>query len=153
MKIVLDAASFLSFILEDEFTAGTEAMIGAVEAFGAVVPAIWLYEIENALLMAERAGRIDRDGFNSGLEAAKDAKIAVEALGPEVVFGGAAAAARKYGLSVYDAAYLDLAYRRNIPLMTLDKRLFNAASDLQLAWDKGYSPLVASRRGSRYARR
>lgn len=153
MKIVVDASAFLSFILEDEFTPATQTMISAVESFGAIVPGIWVYEIENALLMTERAGRIDRDGFNSGLEAAKDAKITVEPLGPEVIFGGAAAVARKYGLSVYDGAYLDLAYRRNIPLMTLDRRLGSAAADLDLAWRPEYSPLVVPKRGRRYAAR
>lgn len=125
----------------------------ALSAYGALVPALWIYEVQNALLCAERAGRISLEDVNVALAAARQGFFTVDTVGPSVRFGAEIALARACGLSAYDAAYLELAQRRNLPLMTLDRRLEEAARRLQLAWHPGYSPLVVSRRGRRAALR
>jgi predicted nucleic acid-binding protein len=42
--------------------------------------------------------------------------------------------ARRYGLTIYDAGYLELAARHKIPLASLDNKLIEAAKSEGLAW-------------------
>lgn len=121
----------------------------AIDAHGAVVPPIWLSEIENVLVIAERRGKIDASTVAAILEIARKENITVDPVGPEVRFGAAVALARTFALSAYDANYLALAHGRNVPLMTLDRKLGQAARQLRLAWDQGYSPSTAPRRRRR----
>lgn len=123
----------------------------SLSAYGAVVPAVWIYEVETALLCAQRAGRISVEDVNVALDAARQGFFTVDSVGPSVRFGAEIAIARAWDLSAYDAAYLELAQRRNLPLMTLDRRLEKAADGMRLAWHPGYSPLVVPRRGRRAA--
>jgi predicted nucleic acid-binding protein len=153
ISIVVDSTAFLALALKDEYSASNEPMERAIAAHGGVVPPLWIYEVQNALLTAERAGRITGDDVNAALATARQGFFTVDSIGPEVRFGAEVALARLTGLSAYDAAYLDLAQRRNIPLMTLDRRLESAARELGLAWEPGYSPLVAPKRGRRLAAR
>jgi predicted nucleic acid-binding protein len=90
----------------------------------AIVPGIWWYEVRNVLVLNERRNRIspeDTSQFLLDLE-----QLSIDADGPskgtQVVD-----LARKYHLTVYDAAYLELAIRERLPLATLDKDLLNAA--------------------------
>jgi predicted nucleic acid-binding protein len=50
------------------------------------------------------------------------------------VLGAELTLARRFAISAYDAAYLELAFRKNLSLMTRDKRLGEAASNLGLLW-------------------
>lgn len=149
MSVVLDASAFLSLVFEDARASDTTAMKIAIDTFGAYVPPIWLTEIENVLVVGERAGRIDASTAAAILDVARKENITVDPVGPEVRFGSAVALARTYQLNAYDATYLALAQRKNLPLMTLDRKLLKAAQQLRLAWDKGYSPLVARSRRQR----
>lgn len=101
---------------------------------GAVAPALFRWEIRNALLVAVRRGRVS---FDSAVERLND----IQALPIEIgVAPGRSSSetefesARRFELSVYDAAYLDLAQRLSVPLMTRDARLGDAASKLGLLW-------------------
>ena len=126
-------------------------MEAALSSYGAVVPPLWIYEIQNALLLAERAGRISPEDVNVALATARQGFFTVDPVGPSVRFGAEIAIARVCGLSAYDAAYLELAQRLNLPLMTLDHRLEEAAHRMRLAWHPGYAPLVVPKRGRRAA--
>lgn len=91
---------------------------------GLVVPAIWWYEIRNVLVMGERRGRIEPESSRAVLAALTE-------LNPVRDFEHHDATimdvARSYGLSVYDAAYVEVARRLALPLATLDKSLRRAA--------------------------
>ncbi len=132
--------------LKDESTAETEAMKYGLAAAGAIVPAIWALEIQNVLLLAERSGRISSEARGAALKYAKAGHIAVDPVAATPAFGAEYNLARAYNLSVYDATYLELAQRLNVPLMTVDRKLHAAAEALGLAWTKGYSPLVIPKR-------
>jgi predicted nucleic acid-binding protein len=137
MPVVLDVSSTLSWLFEDERDDLAIAMAEGVLERGAIVPGLWRLEVRNALLAAERRGRLTRtqvddilgDLRNMPIEIAADAS----ALEPE----SERTLARKYGLSVYDATYLDVAIRAAVPLMTRDAHLGRAAEDLQLRWQPG----------------
>ena len=125
---VLDASVALAWGLEDESSPYTDAVLDALENGEAVVPAIWPLEVANALRVAERRGRITEATIAGFLEYLRALPIVVEQVSPDQVFNRILPLAREQGLSVYDAAYLDLAMRLGLPLATQDGALRAAAS-------------------------
>ena len=124
MPIVIDCSMLLAWSLaEEEEEAATEAIRRTLET-GAVAPQIWWYELRNALLINERRGRIAPQQLANTL-------TDIAALGIEIDGGhdetAMFALARRHSLTVYDAAYLELAFRRSLPLATFDRRLAMAA--------------------------
>ena len=92
---------------------------------GALVPGIWWYELRNALIVNERRGRLSAEDTRATLADLNEMNIAIDARhDTQTVLG----LARKNSLSVYDAAYLEVALRRRLPLATLDRRLSRAAA-------------------------
>ena len=91
-----------------------------------VVPRIWWYEFRNALLMNERRGRISSQQVAKTLAASSALKIKIDESHDELQILGFC---RRFNLTVYDAAYLEVAFRRSLPLTTatLDYRLRKAA--------------------------
>ena len=92
---------------------------------GAIVPGIWWYELRNALVVNERRGRLDSEDTRSTLADLRDLRIAIDHDHDESVLLDLS---REHDLSVYDAAYLEVASRRALPLASLDRRLCTAAS-------------------------
>jgi predicted nucleic acid-binding protein len=90
-----------------------------------VVPDLWYYEVCNALISAERRGRASAQLVSSHISDIERlaAFLEVSPTAPSVLI----AAARQSGLTAYDAAYFELALRRNLPLATLDDKLRGAA--------------------------
>jgi predicted nucleic acid-binding protein len=127
--IVLDASATMAWCFSGERTAQSEALRDRVGRSGAVVPAHWSIEIENTLRAGERRGRttaLDIQGFIRLIRAAP-LEIDVRPLSD---FGNLAHFARALSLSVYDAAYVELAQRRGLPLATLDGNMRRAAAQL-----------------------
>ena len=102
-------------------------MLGALESEQAIVPDLWHLEVANTLVIGERRKRSTQAdtvtwmGFLSALPITVDEETRAHA------FGDTAGLARAHGLSVYDAAYLELAMRRGLRLATLDEKLSAAA--------------------------
>ena len=90
-----------------------------------VVPDLWYYEFSNALTVAERRGRVSAQVVSSHVSDLEHlaAFLEVSPTTPSALL----AAARQSGLMAYDAAYFELAMRRNLPLATLDARMRTAA--------------------------
>ena len=147
--LVVDSSAYLAIAFPDEASVERAAMEQAIAHGGAIVPAIWLLEIENALRSAERSGRITPENSAEMLTDVGRANIKVEPVDSTIRFGAELALARSHDLSVYDAAYLELALRYGVPLMTVDRKLQAAAEAHGLAWTKGYSPLVGPKRRRR----
>ncbi|HWB47665.1 MAG TPA: type II toxin-antitoxin system VapC family toxin [Stellaceae bacterium] len=133
MSFVLDNSIAIAWCFEDEQTPATLALLQRVAETGAVAPALWPLEAVNALLAAERRGRLDPVrrqrlmGFLRALPVTIDTDTASQA------WSETAGLAARYGLSSYDAAYLELAYRRVLPLASLDGALRTAAESLGVA--------------------
>jgi len=127
-SLVLDASVALAWGLEDESNAYTDEVLDEMENREAIVPCIWPLEVSNALLVAERRGRVTRAMVAGFLEYLGSLPVVVEQCDSERIFGEVLLLAREQGLSVYDAAYLDLALRLGLPLATQDDALRTAAS-------------------------
>ena len=123
-SFVVDASVALAWCFDDEATAATDALLGRAAVEGVVVPALWFLEVANALLTAERRGRLTPEQTLEVLTrlAALPAERDSAAVSPTAVL----ALARAQRLTAYDAAYLELAIRRGLPLATLDEELRRA---------------------------
>ena len=131
MKCVLDASMALSFVLADEFTAESERALSTIAAEGALVPALWEFEVLNGLRSAERRGRISEAAITNALQGLSGLRIETHRQSvdrPQVL-----AIANRLDLSVYDASYAWVAMQTNLPLATLDSRLGEAAASAGIA--------------------
>lgn len=116
---MVDASVSSARLLPDEATPLTEAALHATATIDIWVPALWLLEIGNLLLNARRRKRIDDAKRRELVAAAAALRLRVD---HEPVIDLDALADR-HRLSTYDAAYLELAQRRGLPLATLDVAL------------------------------
>ena len=122
--VVIDASVVIAWLFDDEDEPSADRVFEQIGEAGAFVPPLWHLETRNALLTAERRGRLSWGQVEERLEALKDLPIHTdEALDLQVAF----ALAKTHKLSFYDAVYLELAKRRNAPLATLDRNLAQAA--------------------------
>ena len=125
--LVADCSAFLPLCFEDESSTVADSMIVEIASQGALVPAIWWYEIRNVLVVNERRGRIEAAQSDDFLHLLGQLPIVVVLDDDQV---DAVGLARKLGLTVYDAAYLALAHSRQLPLVTLDRKLADAAREI-----------------------
>ena len=126
-EFVLDCSATLPWVFASEATPKTDALLDALAGGGkAWVPALWHLELGNVLLGAQRKGRIDKAGIEQFLAALDVYDIEVDPETITVAWSKTLALAENLGLTIYDAAYLELALRRGLPLATLDGSLRKA---------------------------
>jgi len=118
---VVDASVSAAWFLPDEATPATEAALQATAAHDVWVPALWLLEVGNLLLSAQRRKRITADKRRELAAAAAALRIKVDR--EPVTITTLDELAARFGLSAYDAAYLELAIRRGLPMATQDEAL------------------------------
>lgn len=124
MSLVIDASIAASWMFEDEGDPRAGLVLARLRTEEAVVPSLFWFEIRNILIVSERRKRIgeaDTAGFLQDLAALR-LRVDHEPSDEAVM-----RLARKHRLSVYDAAYLELAIRTRAPLATLDAALRQAA--------------------------
>jgi predicted nucleic acid-binding protein len=126
--LVLDASVALTWCFDDEASSATDALLERVKTQGAVVPALWALELGNVLLQAERRGRTIQGGIVARLELFTRLPIAIDGETSGRAWRETLAVARAERLTLYDAAYLELALRRGLPLATKDEALLGAAT-------------------------
>jgi predicted nucleic acid-binding protein len=123
MSVVLDSSIVGCWCFPDETSSVADAAMREVAAGEAVVPAVWWFEVRNLLLTGERVGRMDPIGTAGFLADLETLSIRIDrAPESDVVL----ALARAHRLTIYDAAYLELAGRIAAPLATLDRQLARA---------------------------
>ncbi len=124
MQFVLDASVAAAWALQDERSDKAEELLLKACANRAICPGQLWYEVRNALVVAERRGRMNPDDsdrfladlenlpiqFHHGCDSASTMRLA-----------------RLHKLSVYDAAYLQMAVEMQLPLATIDRKLETAA--------------------------
>jgi predicted nucleic acid-binding protein len=125
MRIVTDACVAGAWALPDEDVEVANAVLRMAPARGLVVPALWWFEIRNLLVTQERRRRLTEAQSTAFLADLRRIPIETDGKPGEATVLGVA---RRLGLTVYDAAYLELAKRRSLPLATLDRRLAAAAA-------------------------
>jgi predicted nucleic acid-binding protein len=127
-QIVVDASLALSWCFPDEKTPYSESVLTLLETdTEAVVPSLWLLEIVNALIVAERRKRITHEQAQEFLNNLDSLGVTVEPTDSSLVFNDVYELARQHTLTAYDAAYLELAIRKGLPLASLDEPLKKAA--------------------------
>jgi len=126
-RFVLDASVALTWCFPDENASLTQHVADMFkQGDTALAPSFWPHEVLNALLAGERRKRISKvlaQGFLDDLAALP---IVLEHVAASAVFGRIQSLSREYGLTAYDAAYLDLALDSGLPLATLDEDLVRA---------------------------
>lgn len=125
MRFVLDNSVVVGWFLEDQATPYTDVVSVLLEQDQAVVPALWELEFANVLRTACRKERLTADEAHQIIEQICALPILIdrETPGPAELL----ALALRYNLSSYDAAYLELALRLQIPIATKDEPLQAAA--------------------------
>jgi len=109
-------------------TRDADAVLAVVERDGLHVPELWAREIANGLAVAYLRKRITPADEKAFLAALSHLNIDVEESSPLIVIRDGTAAAVRYGLTAYDAAYVDLALRKGLALATLDGQMRKAAA-------------------------
>ena len=117
----------LAWYFEDEKTEESTAVLHRVAEEGAIVPAHWRLEVLNGLQTAVRRGRIDRAYRDASLADLRSLAIVIDRGTNRAAWSATLELADRFGLTSYDAAYLEIALRRRLPLATLDGDLVRAA--------------------------
>jgi predicted nucleic acid-binding protein len=133
MSLVLDSSTTVAWVLGDDTTLAMERVFDAVAERGAVVPSFWRLEVANCLTLARRHGRIDEPFRRAALADLSLLEIVVDAYTDASAWGETLQLAERCGLSLYDAAYIELAFRRALPLATLDAQMRAAGRSLGLS--------------------
>lgn len=125
---VLDSSLALAWYFKDEADPYADAVAAHFPVSRAAVPLIWPLEVANAVLMGERRQRSTEAQAAKWLGYLGSLPIAVDDETNDRAWGDVLSLARAHCLSAYDAAYLELALRRGLPLASLDDKLKAAAS-------------------------
>lgn len=125
MAFVLDASVTACWAFRDEQHPDADLAFIRVRTEEAVVPSLWWFEVRNILVVNERRNRISESDTNAFLLSLSRLRMRVDREPNE---SAVLRLARMHRLSVYDAAYLELADREHLPLATLDLALRNAAA-------------------------
>ncbi|ODT99174.1 MAG: DNA-binding protein [Planctomycetes bacterium SCN 63-9] len=126
-EFVLDGSVTMAWYFADESNDYADAVLTDLEAGRAVVPSLWPLEVANTVLVGERRKRSTEAQATAWLGILETLSIEVDGETASHAWSGTLALARSQNLSAYDAAYLELAMRRGLPLATLDGKLKNAA--------------------------
>lgn len=125
---VADASVAVGWVHPGQATKATAAMLDAIAAGATLeVPALWPLEVSNALLVLVRRSKLTDGERQSGLGWLRGLRLRMDDEAATVAFSRLSELATDLDLSVYDAAYLELAMRRKLVLGCKDGALRKAA--------------------------
>lgn len=127
---VLDASVTIRWALQDGSIADrayADLVLDSFDSASAWVPALWYTETIHVLRCAENDGKFGESALTGFIYRLGQLPIELDAAAPSGVQLAVAAISREFKLSGYDAQYLELARRLNLPIATLDKDLRKAA--------------------------
>ena len=123
---VLDCSVAMSWCFEDEADGYSDRTLDFLTKGAGHVPNLWLLEVANVLIGAERRGRLTEADSSRFIELLGSLPIVIDDEISTQTISTILAHSRAYGLTSYDAAYLELAMRQGLPLATRDKSLHAA---------------------------
>ena len=129
--LVIDASIAAAWIIEDEHHPAADVVLETLETDQGIVPQIWHFEIRNVLVVSERRGRTTITHNQRHLDAINAMTIQTDQ-NPDL--NATMQLARKHNLTFYDATYLELALRLDLPLATLDNALTRSAESEGVLW-------------------
>jgi len=124
---VADCSVVVASCFDDERTPAVIEVLRLAQTTTVLVPPHWPVEVANVLLVAERKGRLRPENMRDLLDAIRGWSTEIDAGCHDQVFAATSRLARSHRLTAYDAAYLELALRRAMPLASLDQDLREAA--------------------------
>jgi predicted nucleic acid-binding protein len=130
---VVDASVTLAWCFEDEASSDADRALERLETEDAIAPAHWPLEVANGLRTAQRRGRLSSSDVPRLRALLTALPIQVTPVELSSALASVLEAASAYDLTAYDAAYLDLAAVRGLPLATADERLREACSQAGIA--------------------
>jgi predicted nucleic acid-binding protein len=126
MSLVIDASMTVAWLFSDERSAAPQAVLRRVAAEGALVPSLWRLEIANVLRNAVRRKRCDTGYATRCLQRLGRLQIIIDPETDAQAWGRTRQLSIEHDLTVYDAAYLELAVRRRRALASRDAALIKA---------------------------
>lgn len=123
----------MTWVFGDHINEDVDDLFGQLDQLDMVVPSLWRLEVVNAVLTRERQGKLTESDGRLILRQLDMLDLEVVRDTPSRSLDDMALFARPHQLTSYDAAYLDLAIRLNLPLCTCDRGMARAASGLGIA--------------------
>ena len=127
MSLILDSSATVAWVYMDEASKAIRQVFDLVSDQGAWVPSLWRLEVANILEMGVRRRRHDAAFRDATLADLALLPISIDPETDRQAWTATLRLAERHRLTLYDAAYLELAQRRNLPLATLDAELRSAA--------------------------
>ena len=131
-RFVLDTSLTLAWYFADEADPYADAVAQTLASAEAVVPSLWPLEVANALVMGERRQRSTEAQASAFLARLGTLPIVIDEETDARAWSDTLGLARAQNLSAYDAAYLEVAMRRGLPLASLDEKLKAAAAGVDV---------------------
>ncbi len=128
MSLVLDTSATIAGLYPNESTSAIHAVFDRVGNDGAWVPSLWRLEVANVLNIGIRRGRNTAAFRDAALTDLAGLSIQVDLDTDHHAWHSTLHLATIHNLTLYDAAYLELALRRGLPLASLDTDLRAAAA-------------------------
>jgi predicted nucleic acid-binding protein len=128
LTLVLDASVTLAWVLDDASATEVPAIIRQVVVSGAFVPSLWRLEVANVLTTLVRRNRLSVADRDASIADLLRWPIEIDTATDQQAWSATLRMTDRHRLTVYDAAYLELAARRRLPLATLDGDLMRAAA-------------------------
>ncbi len=127
MPFVLDASCALALVFNEPSLMQIPDLHGRILSEGAYVPPLWKWEMANSLVQAARRAPDAIENLMAQLLVFERLPIAIDEESLDEAWGPTTVLSLKHGLTAYDAAYLEVSMRRELPLASFDKALARAA--------------------------
>lgn len=132
MRFVLDNSMVMRWFFGDGSEGDLEYAAHVLDVLGrpevqATAPAVWPLEVANVIARAEAKGLVSEARSSEFVHLLEAMAVEVDAETAQHALDSTLQLARRFGLSAYDAAYLELSLREGLPLATLDSTLLDAA--------------------------
>lgn len=128
LGFVADSSVGVAWAAMSQSSEATKTLLDELaEGSPCVVPVLWMFEVANSLLVLVRRRRITSEEYSRARHGLASLRLIVDEEGPQQAFGSIWELADKYGLTVYDATYLELALRRGLALASRDRALNQSA--------------------------
>jgi predicted nucleic acid-binding protein len=130
---VLDSSMALTWCLQNQASSLSFEILRRVQLGGALVPVVWHMEMANILALKARSGYLSPREMQDALSLLQLLRIVTDQETSQPASPNLLALMNTYRLTAYDATYLDLAHRYQLPLATFDKAMIAAARQNQVA--------------------
>jgi predicted nucleic acid-binding protein len=129
VSFVLDSSVALSWCFGDEQSPEARKVLNLARTEPIFVPTLWHVEMANVLGIAFRRQRLWENDLAIDLRLFATLDLHTDTTIPPISRSVLLPLMQAYSLTAYDAVYLELALRLDMPLATLDQELASASKD------------------------